>query len=236
MTKSNQNYYNNVWSGLKLHHPSRYNTWPTLSPLAEVLPSRLEIGPGLRPRLPIFGTHFVDLSQVVVNRLNKAGGVALLGDINSLPFPDQQFDMICAFEVLEHVADDNKAVSELSRVLKDDSVLFFSVPLDNVSWSEFDIIVGHFRRYNHQQVLSLITSNYLILEQSAAFGMMPVSQRTINFGMWCLKCIRKPTLRLYELLIYPAALLFQQKLNLVPGLTSNTNAESMLFVCKRDCR
>jgi hypothetical protein len=42
--------------------PRKFNTWPLLSQLAAAAPDRLEIGPGMRPRLPIEGTHFIDLS------------------------------------------------------------------------------------------------------------------------------------------------------------------------------
>jgi SAM-dependent methyltransferase len=48
-----------------------------------------------------------------------AGGVeAILGDVQSLPFPDGSFDAAVAAWMLYHVADLDRAVSELARVLR----------------------------------------------------------------------------------------------------------------------
>ena len=42
------------------------------------------------------------------------------GDALNLPFKDGSFDRIICAEVMEHVSDDEKACSELSRVLKEE--------------------------------------------------------------------------------------------------------------------
>lgn len=52
----------------------------------------------------------------------------VVGDIRSLPFPDKSFDMVCAFEVLEHIPFNDLAVAlkEMARVTRKDAVI--SVP------------------------------------------------------------------------------------------------------------
>lgn len=50
------------------------------------------------------------------------------GDITRLDFDDNSFDQICAFEVIEHIKDYQKAVSELHRVLKPGGLLIISTP------------------------------------------------------------------------------------------------------------
>jgi ubiquinone/menaquinone biosynthesis C-methylase UbiE len=40
------------------------------------------------------------------------------GSILELPFADKQFDLVCAFDVIEHVEDDARAVAEMYRVCK----------------------------------------------------------------------------------------------------------------------
>ncbi len=59
-----------------------------------------------------------------------AGGLAdyVPGSLTQLPFPDQSFDCCLASEVLEHIPDDHKAVSEIARVLRPDGMLLISVP------------------------------------------------------------------------------------------------------------
>src|SRR5213594_2933762 len=91
----NRSFYDALWSRAHLQRPERFNTWPLVSELLPSVPSRLEIGPGLRPRLPIAGTHFIDISPPVIEQLKARGGFARRGDIGSLPFDDESFDLVC---------------------------------------------------------------------------------------------------------------------------------------------
>jgi hypothetical protein len=52
----------------------------------------------------------------------------VVGDIRSLPFPDQSFDTVCVFEVLEHLPfeETKKSLAELSRVARKHAII--SVP------------------------------------------------------------------------------------------------------------
>jgi SAM-dependent methyltransferase len=50
-------------------------------------------------------------------------------DLQALSYPDESFDLCTSTEVLEHVADDHRAFSELHRVLIPGGFLIFSVPL-----------------------------------------------------------------------------------------------------------
>lgn len=51
-------------------------------------------------------------------------------DIQDMPFDDNTFDVIFCNHVLEHVADDKKAMSELHRVMKPGGFGIFQVPID----------------------------------------------------------------------------------------------------------
>jgi len=50
-------------------------------------------------------------------------------DITHIEYPDQSFDVIYCSHVLEHVPDDRRAMSEFSRVLKDDGWALLLVPI-----------------------------------------------------------------------------------------------------------
>src|SRR5438876_7485784 len=126
---ANRRFYDALWSASYLIPPRRFNTWPLLSGLAAAAPSRLEIGPGLRPRLPIAGTYLVDISRPALTRLKDRAGLTTVGEITALPFPDGTFDLICAFDIVEHVEDDAQVFRELRRVAKNDATVVFSVPL-----------------------------------------------------------------------------------------------------------
>jgi SAM-dependent methyltransferase len=65
------------------------------------------------------------------------------------------FDLVCAFEVLEHAEDDLEAVSEWSRFLHPGGWLLVSVPAFASRWGPFDVIVGHHRRYEPEGIMRL---------------------------------------------------------------------------------
>ena len=92
-TASNREFYGEWWAGTYLVSPDRFKTWLAMSELAARSARRLEAGPGLRPRLPIAGTHFLDLSEPAVNQLRERGGLAIRGEVSAIPFPNAAFDL-----------------------------------------------------------------------------------------------------------------------------------------------
>jgi SAM-dependent methyltransferase len=114
----NRDYYDSLWSGARLVEPQRFNTWPLVQSLLPEGTARLEIAPGLRPRLPLEGTQFVDISEPALAKLRDRGASVALAQVNSLPFASNAFDLVCALDIVEHVDDEDGALSEISRVAK----------------------------------------------------------------------------------------------------------------------
>ena len=232
----NRDFYDSLWSASAVTLPQRFNTWPLLSALAALAPARLEIGPGLRPRLPIAGTNFVEISQPSLSPLRARGGLAMLGEITALPFPDCSFDLVCAFDIVEHIEDDRQAFRELRRVAKDDATVIFSVPLHPARWSAFDALVGHARRYDPDDLLAILGEHAFVLEQSAAFGMQPRSGWLLDFAVWGLTHRRVQAMRWYNGLFLPLGLFLQKRLAWVSGLIDVSNVDELLLVCRRGGR
>lgn len=69
------------------------------------------------------------------------------GSILELQFENDQFDLVCAFDVLEHVEDDQLGMQELERVCKSEGHVVVTVPAFMSLWSHHDVINHHFRRY-----------------------------------------------------------------------------------------
>ena len=81
------------------------------------------------------------------------------GDILNLDLPSDSFDLVCVFDVIEHVEDDQKAVAEIKRVLKKSGYFFITVPAYMHLWSMHDEVNHHFRRYTRKNLSSLFSKD-----------------------------------------------------------------------------
>ena len=233
---ANRRFYDLLWSGARLVNPERFNTWPLVRSLLPEFGRQLEVAPGLRPRLPIEGTQFVDISLPALIKLRERGAQVILSQISSLPFADGAFDLVCALDIVEHVDDDDGALRELSRVTKPGGALVISAPLHQSLWTAFDEFVGHKRRYEPTGLIAKLARHKIVVERSAVYGMQPRSSRITDFGMWWLKHRRERALWWYNRLIMPLGLWFQKELQLAPGMIAADVADEILLVCRRDIR
>ncbi|MGH8455396.1 MAG: class I SAM-dependent methyltransferase [Stenotrophobium sp.] len=229
----NRQFYDGLWSDARLVEPQRFNTWPLVNALAAQSPRRLEVAPGLRPRLVIEGTQFVDISEPALEKLRARGAKATRAPISSLPFDDAAFDLVCALDIVEHVDDDDLALSELARVAAPGAALILSTPLHPAQWTAFDDFVGHRRRYEPKQILDKLARHGFTVERSAVFGMKPKSSWLVNLGMWFLVHRRKRAMWLYNRVMMPLGVRFQKPLALVDGMIDTENVAEVLLVCRK---
>ena len=190
--------------------PERFNTWPLVAKLAAAAPRRLEVAPGLRPRLPLQHTFFVDLSHVALRRLHQRGASAAHGMIGALPCRDASFDLVCALDILEHVVDDDQRIAELARVAAPGASLLLSVPLHPHAWTAFDDFVGHYRRYEPARIVNGCWRHRITIEHSAVYGMQPKSSRLLDLGQWFLTHQRERAMWWYNRVFMPLGLRFQK--------------------------
>lgn len=100
----------------------------------------------------------------------------ILGDCLFAPFKSRIFDAVVSFDVLEHIADENqdKFVSEASRVLKDDGVLYIGCPNKELSWGNnpfhlHELTLTEFRNLLEKHFLSVKTLGQdVLMEQGRA--------------------------------------------------------------------
>lgn len=78
-------------------------------------------------------------------------------DVCNISFEENFFDIVCGFDVLEHVEDDKKATEEIYRVLRPNGRFIFTVPAFNFIFSSHDVALGHKRRYNLQMIKKLFS-------------------------------------------------------------------------------
>jgi SAM-dependent methyltransferase len=232
LERTNRDFYEPLWDEAQLIAPQRFNTWPLVESLLRPDLRCLEVAPGLRPRLPLAGTRFLDISERAVARLRQAGAQAEVGTIVDLPFASQAFDLVCAMDVIEHVEDDVGALRELARVLAPGGTLVFSVPLHQSHWTAFDDFVGHCRRYEPEMLTALLARFGLTIERSAIYGMAPRSSRLLDLGLWYLVNQRERAMWWYNRVFMPLAVRFQKPLTFVDGLIGDEQVDEVLVVCR----
>ncbi len=234
LLEANRRFYDPLWTDAHLVEPERFNTWPLVCSLVSPSRPRLEVAPGLRPRLPLKETHFVDISEPAIAKLRARGANAVLGLVSSLPFADGAFDLVCALDIVEHVDNESGALSELSRVAAPGAAFLLSVPLHPSQWSAFDDFVGHRRRYEPERLLARLREHGFTVEQSAIYGMKPKSSRLLDLGMWFLTHRRKKAMWWYSYVFMPLGLRFQKKLDLSPHMINTEMVSEVLLVCRKD--
>jgi len=72
-------------------------------------------------------------------------------NICAIPFRNE-FDVIGAFDVIEHVRDDINAMEQIYAALKPGGTFILSVPQHMFLWSKFDESGCHFRRYSKKEL------------------------------------------------------------------------------------
>lgn len=129
------------------------------------------------------------LGMMDTDNETKGRWTVLQGDALKLPFGDKSFDKIVCSEVLEHVLDDDQAVRELYRVLKDDGELAVSVPTylpETIFWKISEAYHtnpgGHIRIYKERQLLNLLRRNNL-----AVYAVR--HKHAFHSFYWLLRCL-----------------------------------------------
>ena len=110
-------------------------------------------------------------------------------DINNLPFKNKKFDIVICSEVLEHIPDDQKAVKELLRALKNKGILAISVPRflpEKICWmlsdEYLDVNQGHIRIYKKKTLIAMI-------EKCGAKHFKTHYAHSLHSPFWWLKCL-----------------------------------------------
>jgi SAM-dependent methyltransferase len=84
--------------------------------------------------------------------------------------PAGDFDVVCAFEVLEHIEDDADALSLWARHLRPGGSIVVSVPQGHERFSEGDARLGHFRRYDPPALAGRLRDAGLVNVETVVYG------------------------------------------------------------------
>jgi len=125
-------------------------------------------------------TYAFEMNDGALNvaRKNAYGTEIHRGQLpDAVPFPERQFDLICMFDVLEHIADDVMAIEKLSQKLAPDGYFFVTVPALPMLWSAHDVKLHHHRRYVRRQLIEVMQQAGLAVSWASYFNftLLPVA-------------------------------------------------------------
>jgi len=98
----------------------------------------------------------LDVSPEAIGFCQKRGlNNLVLSGAEKIELPDGTIDTITAFDVLEHV-DDQQTLAECTRLLKPGGILVATVPAYPKLWSYWDEMLGHKRRYSKKSLTNVL--------------------------------------------------------------------------------
>lgn len=174
--------------------PLTFNAWLRYGHIQHLLAeltdvkSILEVGPGLGAMGARLARRYryegVELDatsfRIAEPRVARVGGKVHLGDISAVG-SDPAFDLVCAFEVLEHIEDDLGSLVEWGERLRPGGWLLLSVPAHQRRYGPVDRLAGHYRRYDPAELVRVLR----------AAGFDEIVMRTYGFPLgFALEAVR----------------------------------------------
>jgi len=140
----------------------------------------LDVGGGASPYYDLFIKHieeFVVLdfeNSLPKNEIRNI--IQKIGSAEFIPFSDEKFDIVLCNQVLEHVYDDKKAISEISRILRKGGFFIGSVPhISPIHLEPYD-----YRRYTLFGIKKYLEENgFIILEIEGNGGVHRAMAQTL---------------------------------------------------------
>ena len=120
-------------------------------------PRILDVGCGTGANLIMLSKHGdaegVDVSEDALAFCRERGlDKVRLGAGEELPYEDATFDLVTAFDVIEHMDDDLAGLREMRRVLRPGGRVLLFVPTFMFLWGVQDEVSNHRRRYRLPQL------------------------------------------------------------------------------------
>ena len=119
------------------------------------------------PALHLTGSElFPEGLQFAAQRLPQAELLQM--DARHIPFVDE-FDVVGAFDVLEHIEEDELVLQQIFRAIKPGGGLMLTVPQHQFLWSQVDEESHHVRRYSAQDLRTKVEREGFSIIRSTSF-------------------------------------------------------------------
>ena len=100
-------------------------------------------------------------------------------DARDMPFKDT-FDVIGAFDVIEHIEEDELVLNQVRKALKPGGYAFVSVPQHMFLWSRYDDLGHHVRRYGRGEMQNKMRRAGFTIVDSRSFNSLLLPLMTLT--------------------------------------------------------
>jgi len=119
------------------------------------------------PRLALFGSEVYSAGLAfAAERVPHAQFMQI--DARRIPF-EEHFDAVGAFDVLEHIEEDEKVLAQIRRALKPGGGLLLTVPQHRWLWGPLDTVSCHVRRYSRNDLHAKLSRAGFEILRSTSF-------------------------------------------------------------------
>jgi len=203
----------------------------------EILPL---LQPGIKYDILDYGCGVKPYAYIFENNINKYTGVdvgsnpkadILVGPTDKLPFDDKAFDIVLSSQVLEHVEEVDKYISECKRVMKGDGILFLST---HGTW-QFHASPYDYNRWTHLGLKLLLKKHgFEVMRCHSILGQFALtSQLRLSFFDSFANMIGP----IGRFLLAPVSFVYQIKMmienKLTPQRVKDRDSAIFLLVCRK---
>ena len=89
---------------------------------------------------------------------------------NNVPYSENEFDLITALDVIEHIDDDEQSLKVIQSLLSEKGTAIITVPAYMFLWSHFDELNEHKRRYTLSELQTKIKKAGLKIEKISYYN------------------------------------------------------------------
>ncbi len=134
----------------------------------------LEIGAGTGSNLKML-SNFGDVTACECDEYARdfckdANWKTILGRLpNELP-TNMKYDLICLFDVLEHVKEDTYALENIKQLMTNNGLLLITCPAYQFLFGKYDLRLGHYKRYTCSELTKTLVNAGYKVEKSGYFN------------------------------------------------------------------
>lgn len=122
---------------------------------------------GAFPQLELFGSEIASAGLEFAKSRNPRATLFQM-DARQIPY-ENEFDVIGAFDVLEHIDSDTQVARAIFQALRPEGHAIISVPQHMFLWSELDRRAGHVRRYGVRELERKLEAVGFAIEMKTSF-------------------------------------------------------------------